>query len=332
MALVLGLASLVAAAAWAFVWLDRQDRGGEPAAVVRVLAYSGFVNEWGAGPELARAFTRASGIAVELLDGGDSGLLWTKLDGARVDVAVGFDQFSLEAARAVSRWRPASGYAPSERLFGEPDFAAFDWSPIAFVYREGEIDPPRSLDDLASPRFRGALAFPDPRTSSVGLQFLFWILSEKGVEPGFALLHRMASNIASTPASWSSAYGLFAKGSAKLALAYQTSPIYHASIDRDSRYRAAEFSNGHPAQVEYAGVPVSCANCEGAEAFARFLLSDSSQRLLASRNYMLPAVASAATGTAFEGLPPFVLRATGASRGLVDRKTELLERWGKSGL
>ena len=331
MALVLGLASLVAAAVWAFVWLDRQDRGGESAAVVRVLAYSGFVNEWGAGPELARAFTRASGISVELLDGGDSGLLWTKLGRTRTDVAVGFDQFSLEAARAVSRWRPAASYAPSDRAFGEPDFAAFDWSPIAFVYREGEIDPPRSLDDLASPRFRGALAFPDPRTSSVGLQFLFWILSEKGVEPGFELLRRMAPNIASTPASWSSAYGLFAKGSAQLALAYQTSPIYHASADRDSRYRAAEFSGGHPAQVEYVGVPVGCANCEGAEAFARFLLSDSSQRILASRNFMLPAVAGSAKGTAFEDFRPFALKASAASRALVDRKAELLERWGRSG-
>lgn len=302
--------------------------------VLRVLSYSSFVNSWGPGPELAKSFEKITGVKVELQDAGDAGLLLSKMELFPADVVLGFDQFLLEEARQARSWRRIEDQIPKDvsLRWSEPDFLAFDWGPIAFVYREGEVEPPQSLTDLLDSRFKGAIALQDPRTSSPGLQFFFWVIDTMGEEEGFEFLKKLKPNLHSVASSWSSSYGAFSKGEAKLALSYSTSPVYHWKEEGNSAYRPAVFSEGHPIQIEYAGIPYTCENCGGARLFIQYLLQPEVQRIIMKKNYMLPVVESVSQGTEFEKLPELRIRELKSVPGLLNRREELFERWRRLGL
>lgn len=298
---------------------------------VRVLSYSGFVNSWGPGPEIAMKFFEATGMNVELHDGGDAGLLLKKLDLFPADVVIGFDQANLPEAEATRAWRDINPGNALGAPWSKGRFVAFDWSPMAFIYRQGEVEPPRSLGDLTDERFRGSIVLQDPRTSTPGLQFLLWVLDEMGMDEGFEFLKRLKPNIHSVSSGWSTAYGIFKKGQAKLAFSYLTSPTYHWLEEKDRRYQAATFSSGHPVQIEFVAVPESCENCEGAEGFARFLLKPEIQEFIMNRNFMFPVVESAKAGE-FLKLPSVRTLDPDLQIELMRKKNEIFARWRDLGI
>lgn len=305
------------------------------AKIVRVLAYSAFINSWGPGPEIAKAFEADTGLKVEFQEGGDAGVLLKKLELFPADVVIGFDQLSLANARATRPWRGLPDDV-SSIVFKDPswkttDFLAFDWSPLAFVLREGEIKPPQALSDLLDSRFKGAIAVQDPRTSSPGLQLFFWVLDSMGVDDGFKFLSKLKPNLHSVSANWSTAYGFFSKKQAKLAFSYLTSPVYHRVQEKDSTYQAAVFESGHPVQVEYAGVPDACRNCDGAQSFLRFLLKPETQKIIMEKNVMLPVIDSVRSGE-FASVPEVKILPADQFLSLMERKDEFLGRWQELGL
>jgi thiamine transport system substrate-binding protein len=330
------------------LWFLSSRQGSEPGLNsedqnLRVLSYSSFIESWGPGPEIARRFLSETGITVEYINGGDAGVLLTKLDLMPADVVIGVDGLALPAARKARKWRtfnseiPSSSGQPSEAQgdrspLDQVDFLAIDWGQLTFIYRSDEIAPPSSLDDLLHPRFRGAIALQDPRTSSPGFQFLIWVLDEKGIEEGFDFLEKLKPNIHSVSGSWSSAYGVFTRGEAKLAFSYVTSPVYHWLHENDRRFAPAVFDAGHPIQVEYVGVPVSCSRCEIGERFARFLRTPEIQRIIMEKNFMFPVSPTVINGTEFAMLPKIQSRQPNAISEILHRQKELLERWRDIGL
>lgn len=285
---------------------------------LRVMTYSSFMNAWGPGPEIAKRFHDETGIAVEFHDAGDAGLILEKLKLFAVDAVVGLDGLSIAQAK--------------ERFSWQGDFVAIDYAPLAFVYRNGEIEPPVSLKDLLSPRFAGAIALEDPRTSTPGLQFLLWVLDDMGEDQGFAYLKALKASIHSVSPSWSGAYGAFTKKQAKLAFSYLTSPLYHQIEEKDSSYAAAIFSTGHPVQTEYAAIPNTCARCTDAEKFVQFLRRADIQALIMKKNYMLPSVSSAAEGTPFAVVPTVIVRELRSAPAFLEKREKLFEKWQQLGL
>jgi thiamine transport system substrate-binding protein len=218
------------------------------------------------------------------------------------------------------------------RLWSEPDFLVFDWAPLSFVYRKGEIEPPHRMADLLDSRFKSAIALEDPRTSTPGLEFMFWVLDEMGIEEGFTYLKSLQPQLHSVSASWSTAYGLFTQKQAQLAFSYATSPIYHEVEEKNSQYAAAVFDGGHVAQFEYAGIPTSCDNCAGAEIFLKFLVQPEIQKIIMQKNYMFPVIAKVIDGTAFEHVPKVTLHRWKNLPELLKRRDELLKRWQEIGM
>jgi thiamine transport system substrate-binding protein len=313
--LFIGLA-LVAGGLWFLV--GRPHAPADSHDTLRVMTYSSFMNAWGPGPEIAKRFRDETGIAVEFQDAGDAGLILEKLKLFPVDVVVGLDGLSLAQARERLQWR------------GE--FSAIDWAPLAFVYREGEIVPPTSLDDLLSPRFAGAIALEDPRTSTPGLQFLLWVLETYGEENGFKFLAQLKPNLHSVSPSWSGAYGAFTKKQAKLAFSYSTSPVYHLVEEKNASFKAAAFLKGHPVQTEYAGIPSGCARCNDADLFVSFLAKKETQALIMKKNFMMPEAKEAIEGTPFANVETFPELKLEHAPEFLERRTELFERWRKLGL
>ena len=295
---------------------------------LRVLAYSSFMSSWGPGPELIAEFEKQTGIKVEAQSASDAGLLLKQLELFPADVVIGFDQISIIQARQQKAWVRLNMAMP----FAEPDFAAFDYGPLAFVYRKGEIEPPHSLDDLLNARFHKQITLQDPRTSSPGLQFLFWVLEEKGIDQGFRFLDRLRLSLHTVAASWSASYGVFQKKRARLALSYLTSPVYHWHNDNDQSYQAAVFSSGHPMQIEYVGVPEDSANRRGAIEFVRYMLGEDAQRVIMKKNYMLPVRSEVAQGTEFARLPDVKLLRPQKTQELMRDREALLQRWAALGL
>lgn len=277
-----------------------------------VYAYSSFTAMWGSGPKLVQKFESSCNCKVELVDVGDSKLIVERLrlekNNSRADVVIGLDQFNAKEASELIPWRSLSDL----KLQFSKDFpkeyqdvkglAPFDWSPMTFVYRKGEVEPPKKLEDLLDPRWKNSLSLMDPRTSTGGFQFLSWVLKSKGLKEGEAFLRKLKPQIFAVSSSWSSAYGLFKKKQAKMAFSYLTSPVYHWNEEKDQTYQAVRFEQPLPYQVEFVGVPSACKNCLKAREFVDFLLSPQAQTINMESNFMLPVIDGVVGTSAFAQL------------------------------
>lgn len=325
----LGPLSLLILLIAGITWLSRERESRTSG--LRVMSYSSFVGAWGPGPELAKLWKAKTGTDVEFHDASDAGLILEKMKLFPVDAVIGLDQFALEEARSRQAWRQLpETIAPGPKPFSE--FLPIDYAPVGFIYREGEIEPPQSLSDLTDSRFRGAIALQDPRSSSPGQLFFFWVLDRMGVEEGFKFLESLKPNIALVSSGWSGSYGAFTKGRAKLAFSFVTSPAYHWSEENDRRYKAAVFGEGHPIQTEYAAIPIDCGSCDEAERFLSFLRSTEAQAIIMRKNVMLPMDAETRKGTVFSEIEEPQAYVLGTLPELLKRRQELFERWRTMGL
>ncbi len=277
---------------------------------IRILTYSTFVGSSGPGHEIVDRFKKEFGCDVEILTAGDAGLLLERLKLAQAnlpfDVVIGLDQLLLEEAKTQGEWRPitmdSKNWNSESLSYGVSPFVPFDWSPLTFVYRQGEGDTPHKFTDLVLPRFRGQFALQDPRSSSPGLQFYNWVKQIEGELTG-EFLTQLKPNIQSISPSWAFSYGLFKKNQAKFVFSYLTSLAFHWGLEKDHSYQVISFPEGHPIQIEYVAVPASCRECELAEKFVHTMLEPWAQKLIMEKNYMLPVLMGIESGTIFSELP-----------------------------
>lgn len=292
---------------------DGKQQPSQP--VLRVFGYASFTGQWGPGPSLKAQFEKDCGCQVQYIEGSDSGILLQrlKLEGESLgaDLVIGLDQFDLQKALAEQKWREFNisgldAYDEVKPALQNNYFVPFDWGVIAFVVRKNEIaKPPQSLDELLIPELKRKISLQDPRTSSPGLQFLYWVIRAKGEEEGFKFIQKMMEQVHSFSPSWSTAYGLFTKKQSKATLSYVTSPIYHQVEEKNNDFVALEFKEGHPIQFEFVGIPASCRNCELAEKFVNLMLSDEGQKTIMQKNFMFPIVKNVKEGTPFAEIPQF---------------------------
>lgn len=281
---------------------------------VKIFTYSSFSSKWGPGPVLQEMFEKACDCKIEFLDGSDSGILLQrlKIEGEKLgaDLVIGLDQYDLQKAVVESNWRSLDFSSLDidpqvKSALKNEYFVPYDWGVLTFVGKETAT---LSLDQLLQPEFAQKIAMQDPRTSSVGLQFVMWVLKTKGEEEGFKYLARMMKQAHSFSPSWSTSYGLFKSNQANLVFSYTTSPLYNLIEEKNPNFKAIEMVEPNPVQVEFVGIPTSCRNCDLAEKFLNLMLSVEGQRAIMQKNYMLPVFKKAAEGTPFEKVPvPFRL-------------------------
>jgi thiamine transport system substrate-binding protein len=297
--------------------LNKTDEGKPQQAkpVLRVFGYASFTGQWGPGPKLKEIFEKDCDCQVQYIEGSDSGVLLQRLkmegEGLGADLLIGLDQFDLQKALSEQKWRELNisgldAYDEVKPTLQNSYFVPYDWGVIAFVTRKNEFStPPASLDDLLAPELKNKIALEDPRTSSPGMQFLYWVIHEKGEEEGFKYIQKMMDQAHSFSPSWATAYGLFTKKQAKMVLSYVTSPVFHQVEEKSNDFVALQFKEPHPLQFEFVGIPEFCRNCELAERFVNLMLSGPGQKLIMEKNYMFPIVKNVKEGTPFGNLPAF---------------------------
>jgi thiamine transport system substrate-binding protein len=75
-----------------------------------------------------------------------------------------------------------------------------------------------------------------------------------------------------------------------MVLSYTTSPGYHLEYEETERYRAVLFSDGHPVQIEAAGLLSAGKHRENAKRFLDFMLSPAFQETIPLGNWMYPVI------------------------------------------
>jgi thiamine transport system substrate-binding protein len=172
--------------------------------------------------------------------------------------------------------------------WADPLFAPFDYGYFAFVYDKTKLAmPPASLRELVEGDPSQKILIEDPRTSTPGLGLLLWVRKVYGDKAGEAW-RKLSARVLTVSKSWSEAYGLFVKGEAPLVLSYTTSPAYHIVAEKDERYAAAAFEEGHYMQIEVAGRVRTSKQPELAKRFLAFMLTPGFQDHIATKNWMYP--------------------------------------------
>lgn len=295
--------------------LNRTDQasitGGAP--TLRVFGYSSFTGRWGPGPLLKEAFEKHCKCKVEFIEGSDSGILLQRLriegESLGADLVVGLDQFDLSKAMDEQKWRSLSVgkldvYETVKPALSNNYFVPYDWGALTFVTHKGELNQiPSTMDDLLAPELTKKIALEDPRTSSPGMQFLYWVIRSKGEEEGFKFIAKMMNQAHSFSPTWSTAYGLFTNRQAKMAYSYVTSPLYHEIEEKRKDFVAIPFTEPLPVQFEFVGIPDFCRHCELAEQFVNLMLSNEGQKIIMEKNYMLPVMKGVRDNTPFATIP-----------------------------
>jgi thiamine transport system substrate-binding protein len=272
---------------------------GPPSREVVIWTYDSFSSEWGPGPEAEKDFRERTGITIRWVSHGDAGELLARLlqegGAAQADIVLGLDQNLASRALdsgLLEAYRPAGAEQVRPELLIDPNWGLipFDYSYFAFVYDSQALPKaPGSLEELTGAQYAGKIILLDPRTSSPGLGFFGWVRAVYGDRWG-DYWRRLSPSILTIAEGWSTGYGLFTNGEAPLVLSYTTSPSYHMEYEDTERYRAAIFEEGHPIQVELAGLLRGAKNKENARAFLDYMLSPPFQALIPLTNWMYPVI------------------------------------------
>ncbi|MGZ3691718.1 MAG: thiamine ABC transporter substrate-binding protein, partial [Pseudobdellovibrio sp.] len=279
---------------------------------IHVYASSSFIAKWGAGPALKEAFEKQNLFKIEYIDSTDMNRTLEKIssdgESSSADVVMSLDQFLISRLGNKIKWheieKPNHINFSNElkQVTSQKNFIPYNWAPLTIVRRQSAAEPITSLKDLLKPEFKAKIALEDPRTSTPGLQFLAWVFENKSSEEALRFIKDLGPQVHSYSPTWSSAYGLFKAGQTDMVFSYVTSPVYHHVEEKDDSYVAVETTEPLPVQVEFAGIPATCKNCEAAEVFVNFLLSDEAQKLIMSKHYMFPVIDRVKEGTPFDAV------------------------------
>jgi thiamine transport system substrate-binding protein len=306
------VAALLAAAALAAAGCGSGE--GSPREVVLVTHDSFAVSK-----PVKSAFERETGLTLRILQGGDAGealnrALLTAGD-PQGDVLFGVDDSLLSRAIEGDLF---TEYRSSELDAVDPAFAAPDdrVTPIDHGevclnvdrgwFAERKLSPPRTLEELTLPRYRGLLVVENPATSSPGLAFLLATVARFG-EKWQGYWRKLRANGVLAVDGWEEAYTQQFSGAAgspgkrPIVVSYATSPaaeVIFAGKPLDVSPTAA-VADGCFRQVEYAGVLRGARNEDGARRLIDFMLSERFQADVPGSMFVYPVRRDAPLPAAF---------------------------------
>lgn len=260
-----------------------------------VYTYDSFASDWGPGPKIKQAFEEKCACELEFvtLDDGVSILNRLRLEGknSQADVLLGLDNNLMDEAQKTGLLAEHKVDTSAVTLPGgwsNNVFVPFDYGYFAFVYdKEKLVNPPKSLHELVEKRNDIKVIYQDPRTSTPGQGLMLWMkwVYEDKAEQAWQML---AKKTVTVTKGWSEAYSMFLNGEADMVLSYTTSPAYHIIAEQKKQYAAANFSEGHYAQIEVAAKVKGSDNPELADQFMEFMLSEQFQSAIPTGNWMYP--------------------------------------------
>ncbi len=258
-----------------------------------------------------RAFTEETGLTVKVVQNGDAGAALNQAiltKGAPLgDVLFGVDNTFLTRALdqdLFTKYRPDGLDQVPESLRLDPTGHA---TPIDFgdvcvnadreYFADRSESPPRSLDDLADPKYRDLLVVENPATSSPGLAFVAATVANYG-DAWLGYWDRLRANGVLVVDGWETAYnGEFSgagggDGTRPLVVSYASSPaaeMFFADPPPDVP-PTSNLDTTCFRQVEFAGVLRGASNLAGARKLVDFMLTRRFQEDVPLNMFVYPAV------------------------------------------
>ncbi|MDQ3379393.1 MAG: thiamine ABC transporter substrate-binding protein [Actinomycetota bacterium] len=271
--------------------------------------------------DVKAAFEESSGLELRILQSGDAGELLSKAlltaGNPQGDVLFGVDNNLLSRALDGNLFEPYESpllELVDERYALDPEHRVtpIDHGEVCLNYdkewfSEREIEPPRSLDDLADPRLENLLVVENPATSTPGLAFLLATIARYG-EPGWQdFWRRLRENSALVVDGWEEAYNVQFSGAAgggdrPIVVSYASSPPAEVIFATPPLNEAptAVVEDSCFRQIEFAGVLRGTRNEEGARALVDFLLDRRFQEAIPLSMFVFPVNSGAELPSEFE--------------------------------
>jgi thiamine transport system substrate-binding protein len=261
---------------------------------LNVYTYDSFASEWGPGPKIKENFEAQCDCELNFvaLDSSVGILSRVQLEGSssEADVLLGLDLNVMEAAKEtglLSKHLVDTSAVTTPGGWSDEYFVPFDQGYFAFIYDSEKLKtPPTSLKEIVENQDLRVI-YQDPRTSTPGLGLLLWMKSVYGEEAAQAW-EQLASHTVTVTKGWYDGYSLFLKGESDVVLSYTTSPAYHIVAEGETKYRAAEATEGFYPQIEVAAMLKNAPNKALAEEFMQFILAPGFQNTVATGNWMYP--------------------------------------------
>ena len=280
-------------------------------------------DSWAMSKKVMAQFRAETGITVKIQPQGDAGQLTNKLVLTKgrplADGVYGVD--NAFATRAVDAGvlddlgdvaEPASA-----KRFDLPGKAGQQLSPIDYGdvcvnvddawFRRKGIAPPKTLDDLVKPAYKGLFVTPGATTSSPGLDFLLATIAAKG-DGWHDYWTRLMANDAKVVPGWSDAYEVDftaggGQGDRPIVTSYSSSPPFTVPEGGVTPTTSALLDTCFR-QVEYAGVLAGGKNPEGMEKFIAFMHGHDFQAALPDNMFVYPVDSSVALPTSWAKYAP----------------------------
>jgi thiamine transport system substrate-binding protein len=269
---------------------------------VTVLAHDFFA----VPEEVLAEFEAETGIDVEIVLGGDAGLMVNQAvltaGNPIADVIFGVDTTLLSRAIDADLFDPyvSGDLGDLGTAYGTGDgvVTPIDFGDVCLNHDlEALPTPPATLEELTDPTYSGLLVVPDPRASSPGLAFLLATIERFGEDGEYTwrdYWSDLTSNDVQIAADWGTAYyGAYSgtdSGDRSIVVSYASSPPADVIFSDPPIERAttAVITDGCFRQVEYAGVLRGADDSDEARAFVDFMLSEAFQASVATSMFVFP--------------------------------------------
>jgi thiamine transport system substrate-binding protein len=264
--------------------------------------------------DLLAGFEQSNGVRLKILKAGDAGAALNQAilskKNPMADVFFGVDNTFMSRALAADIFEPyaspkLSQLPDSLRLDSKNRLLPVDFGDVCLNYdkqwfSQKGLAPPRGLNDLIQPAYKGLTVVQHPATSSPGLAFLLTTIGLYGTDGYLDFWKKMRENDVSVATGWSDAYyGQFTRakgGTRPIVVSYATSPaaevFYSEEKPEESPTAAVLGSHAAFRQVEFVGVLKGARQPALARKLVDFILGDAFQAEIPLHMWVFPAVSA----------------------------------------
>jgi thiamine transport system substrate-binding protein len=262
--------------------------------------------------ETLKAFTKKTGISIEVLAIGDTGEMINKSiltkDKPQGDAIWGIDSMLLDRAivgNILEPYESANVGVLDKKLSAlAPNNIAtpVDYGDVCVNYDKAElkkrgVPAPASFEDMAKPAYKGMLVVENPATSSPGMAFMLGTIAHFGTNGWQAYWEQLRANGTKVVSGWTEAYeGTFSAGGSggdrPLVVSYASSPPVAVLFGADPKATTAPTGVVESTcfrVAEFAGVLKGAANPTEAKQLIDYLTSDDVQKELPLNMFVFPA-------------------------------------------
>ena len=256
-------------------------------------------------------FKKALGVEVVILRSGDAGEALNKAilskNNPLADIFYGVDNTFLGRALAENIFVPYApvGFEsvdPALKLDKKNRLIPVDYGDVCLNYdikwfAQKNLAPPKGLEDLVKPAYKGLTVVQNPATSSPGLAFLLATVSRFGETGYIEYWKKLKANGVMITNGWKEAYwGQFtaaSEGDRPIVVSYASSPaaeVFFAETKPEKAPTGVVIDNGSAfRQIEFAGILKNSPNTELAKKAMDFILSNKFQEDIPLQMFVFPA-------------------------------------------